>query len=122
MRIVHIVGGAILLLLSGFVPPAASAQAQAQAPAIQLDRDAGAWKTWIIPSGKEFRVPPPPDRGVTEKEAVEVSKLAAMRDNSALDTIAYWDTGAPSYRWSELATAGYLKQGPPWHQTAPARA
>src|SRR5947207_12185333 len=109
MRIVHIVGGAILLLLSGFVPPAASAQAQAQAPApaIQLDRDAGTWKTWVIPSGKEFRVPPPPDRSATAKEAAEVARLAAARDKAALDTIAYWGTGAPSYRRSELATAEY---------------
>jgi len=42
------------------------------------DRDSGAWKTWIIPSGKEFRVPLLNDRGATEKEAVEVSKLAAL--------------------------------------------
>ena len=118
MRIVHIVGGAILLLLSGFVPPAASAQAQAQAPAIQLDRDAGTWKTWVIPSGKEFRVPPPPDRGATAKEAAEVARLAAARDKAALDTVAYWGTGAPSYRWSELATAEYLKNGSPWQLAA----
>ena len=103
MRIVHLTVGTILLLLSGFVPPPASAQAQA--PAIQLDRDAGTWKTWVIPSGKEFRVPPPPDRGTTAKEAAEVARLAAARDKAALDTIAYWATGAPSYRWSELATA-----------------
>ena len=45
MRIVHIVGGAILLLLGGLMSVPAAAQSQAQAPAIQLDRDAGTWKT-----------------------------------------------------------------------------
>jgi membrane-associated phospholipid phosphatase len=101
MRIVHIGCAAIFLLLSGVI--AASAE-QAMAP----DRDAGTWKTWVISSGKDFRVPPPPDRGATEKEAVEVAKLTAPRDQAALDQIAYWDTGAPSYRWSELATTEYM--------------
>src|SRR5262245_49123331 len=104
MRIVHIGCAAILLLLSGVI--AASAE-QAMAP----DRDAGTWKTWVISSGKDFRVPPPPDRDATEKEAVEVAKLTASRDQAALDQIAYWDTGAPSYRWSELATTEYMKGG-----------
>jgi membrane-associated phospholipid phosphatase len=78
------------------------------------DRDAGAWKTWVIPSGKQLRVPPPPDRAATEKEAAELAKLASSRDQASLDKIAYWDTGAPSYRWSELAVAEYLKNGANW--------
>jgi PAP2 superfamily protein len=102
---------AIIFVLARVVSPASAGDIAAP------DRDAGAWKTWIISSGKEFRVPPP-DRDATEKEAVEVAKLAAARDKAALDTIAYWDTGAPSYRWSELATAEYLKKGSPWHLAA----
>jgi hypothetical protein len=30
-----------------------------------------------------------------------------QRDASALDQISFWDTGAPSYRWNELAIAKY---------------
>ena len=108
MRIVHIGCGAMFLLLSGVI--AASGAEQATAP----DRDAGTWKTWVISSGKDFRVPPPPDRGATEKEAVEVAKLAASRDKATLAQISYWDTGAPSYRWSELATTEYMKGGVNW--------
>src|SRR5438067_12617994 len=95
IRIAHMIAGAILMLLAGSLPVQAADTAAS-------DRDAGAWKTWVIASGKQFRVPPPPDRGATKKEAVEVGKLAATRDQDALDKIAYWDTGAPSYRWSEL--------------------
>src|ERR671926_513339 len=108
MRVIHIAFGTIFLLLSDVIP----APGAEQAP--DLDRDAGNWKTWLISSGKDFRVPPPPDRGATEKEAPEVSKLAAARDKAALDKIAFWDTGAPSYRWSELAVAEYMKGGANW--------
>jgi membrane-associated phospholipid phosphatase len=107
MRIVHIGCGAIFLLFSSVI---AAPKAEQMAP----DPDAGTWKTWVIPSGKEFRVPPPPDSSATEKEAAEEAKLASSRDKAALDQIAYWDTGAPSYRWSELATTEYMKGGANW--------
>ena len=108
-RVIALIVAALVMLVLVGARPALTAD-QPAAP----DRDAGTWKTWLISSGKDFRAPPPPDRGATEKEAVEVSKLAAARDKAALDKIAYWDTGAPSYRWSELATAEYLKNGQPW--------
>ena len=73
MRIVHIGCGAMFLLLSGVIAAPGAEQATA------LDRGAGTWKTWVISSGKDFRVPPPPDRGATEKEAVEVRYGAVWR-------------------------------------------
>ena len=33
-----------------------------------VEPKAGTWKTWIISSGKDFRVPPPPDAGTTAGE------------------------------------------------------
>src|ERR1017187_2725828 len=33
-----------------------------------IEPQAGTWKTWIISSGKDFRVPPPPDAGTTAGE------------------------------------------------------
>jgi hypothetical protein len=58
----------IMLLLSGFMPAPAAEQA---AP----DVDAGNWKPWVIPSGKQFRVPPPPDHAATEREVVDLAGL-----------------------------------------------
>src|SRR5213079_3019883 len=49
---------------------------------------------------------------------IAVRLRAAARHKAALDTVAYWATGAPSYRWSELATAEYLKNGSPWQLAA----
>ena len=76
-----------------------------------VEPKAGTWKTWVIPSGEEFHTPPPPDQAATQKELQEVAKMAADRDQAVLDSIAYWDTGSPSYRWSEVAIAEHLKRG-----------
>src|SRR2546423_15600738 len=38
----------------------------------------------------------PPDRGATAKEAAEVARLAAARDQAGVGTVAYWGTGPPS--------------------------
>ena len=35
--------------------------ARAQDTTGQVEPNAGSWKTWAISSGKDFRVPPPPD-------------------------------------------------------------
>jgi membrane-associated phospholipid phosphatase len=98
---------AAMLLVVGMLP----AQAEQAGPA---GPQAGTWKTWVIDSGPQFRVPPPPDRAVTEKELGELAQIAAARDRAALDRVAYWDTGAPSYRWSEIAVAEHLKNGSNW--------
>lgn len=79
-----------------------------------IEPQAGTWKTWVIASGAEYRVPPPPDSAATEKELSALAQLAAARDRATLDRIAYWDTGSPSYRWSEIAVAEHLKNGLPW--------
>jgi PAP2 superfamily protein len=79
-----------------------------------IEPQAGTWKTWVIASGPALRVGPPPDQAATAKELDELAKLAATRDQAALDRIAYWDTGSPSYRWSEISVAEHLKAGVPW--------
>jgi hypothetical protein len=37
--------------------------------------------------------------------------MAAERDAAALDQVSYWDSGAPGYRWNEIAVAQGLKDG-----------
>src|SRR5215831_15335099 len=98
---------AVMLLVAGMLP----AQAEQAGPA---GPQVGTWKTWVIDSGPQFRVPPPPDRAASEKELGELAQIAAARDRAALDRVAYWDTGAPSYRWSEIAVAEHLKNGSNW--------
>ena len=103
----RVASGTVLVLVAGIL--AAQAQ-QRQA----IEPHAGTWKTWVIGSGSQFRVPPPPDRNATQKELDVLEHAAAERDHTALDLVAYWDTGSPSYRWSEIAVAEHLKNGIGW--------
>jgi membrane-associated phospholipid phosphatase len=107
----RIIVRAFIILIAGLL------HAHAQKMASTEPR-AGSWKTWVIASGEQFRVPPPPDRAATDKELDDLQRLAATRDRAALDRVAYWDTGSPSYRWSEIAVAEHLKAGIPWQLAA----
>ena len=68
-----------------------------------LEPGAGGWRTWVLASGSELRPPPPPGEATARAELAELRALAARRDAAALDEVAYWDAGAPGYRWNELA-------------------
>jgi membrane-associated phospholipid phosphatase len=94
----------ILALLGLPVLPAWAGRAATTGPlvAAQVEPGAGAWPTWIIASGAQLRLPPPPDRAATQAEMAELETLAAQRDASALDRVNYWDAGAPAYRWNDL--------------------
>jgi membrane-associated phospholipid phosphatase len=96
----------VLLLVVGPLPLAGQTAA--------VEPQAGTWKTWVIASGPQLRVPPPPGRAASEKELGELTQMAATRDRTAIDRVAYWDTGSPSYRWSEIAVTEYLKNGSGW--------
>ena len=78
----------------------------------QTEPNAGTWKTWVI-SGQQFRVPSPPDSAATDKELTELVGLVTKRDQTSLAQIAYWDTGSPSYRWSEIALTDITKRNMP---------
>lgn len=67
-----------------------------------VDQGAGAWRTWVLGSGKDLRVPPPPDSQATAAELQQVRGLAGQRDAAALERIRYWDFWSPSHRWNDL--------------------
>jgi membrane-associated phospholipid phosphatase len=77
-----------------------------------LEPGAGKWKTWVISSGKDYRVPPPPGRGETQAELRQVEDLVRHNDAAARAQIAYWDAGAPGYRWLEMISAKVLAGQP----------
>jgi membrane-associated phospholipid phosphatase len=74
-----------------------------------IEPQAGAWKTFVISSGSELRAPRPPDAAASVEEIGRLKEFAKERDPAALDLIAYWDTGAPSYRWNEIAVSEALR-------------
>ena len=67
-----------------------------------VEPDAGNWRTWVISSGRDYRVPPPPSPSETQAELRSLAELVGQNDEEARRQIAYWDAGAPAYRWMEL--------------------
>lgn len=65
-----------------------------------IEPDAGTWKTWVIPSGKDFRVPPPPDTSAADLK--QLRDIIAKNDAQAAARITFWDAGSPGYRWIDL--------------------
>ena len=86
----------LCLLLAGCIP----------APiAPPVEPNAGQWQTWVVTDVAAVRPAAPPDQAATQAELKEVQAAVASRDEAALQQIAYWDSGAPSYRWIEIAFA-----------------
>ena len=53
-----------------------------------VEPKAGTWKTWIISSGKDFRVPPPPDAGTTAGELRWLHDAVAEPNPSIADSVS----------------------------------
>lgn len=65
----------------------------------QVEPDAGNWKTWFITSGKDYRLPAPSSY---KNEIAEVLSIQQNLDAATKQQIAYWNAGAPGYRWQEM--------------------
>lgn len=67
----------------------------------QVEPDAGRWKTWFITSGKTYRLPPPPAQ---KEEIAQVVSAQRSLDANGMQQIAYWNAGAPGYRWYSMVS------------------
>lgn len=74
--------------------------------------EAAQWETWVLSSADELRPSAPPNSAATTAELAELKGIVAVNDAAAEAAVAYWDAGAPTYRWLEFALAEYGK-GPP---------
>ena len=68
----------------------------------QVEPNAGSWKTWIISSGRDHGVPPPPNAEETKAELAWLRDFSAPTSPEIQQQVAYWDAGAPAYRWLEI--------------------
>jgi PAP2 superfamily len=73
---------------------------QSRSPGIEPG--AGSWRTWVLGSGRDLRLAPPPGAQETAAELQQVRTLAGQRDAAALERIRYWDFWSPSHRWNEI--------------------
>jgi membrane-associated phospholipid phosphatase len=77
----------------------------------QVEPTAGRWKTWILTSGREFRLPAPPDAAATAIELQWVKECASARNDASLAQVHFWDAGAPGYRWMQLTEQLAVSEG-----------
>src|SRR5438477_1908901 len=77
-----------------------------------IEPKAGTWKTWIISSAKDFRVPPPPDAGTTAGELRWLRDAVAEPNPYVTASVSFWNAGAPAYQWMELISNRVLTGAP----------
>ena len=77
-----------------------------------VEPGAGNWRTWVISSGEDYRVAPPPGAAETQAELRSLVELVGQNDEEARRQIAYWAAGAPAYRWMELVNNRLLAGTP----------
>jgi hypothetical protein len=70
----------------------------------QIEPQAGTWKTWVLASGRELRLPAPPDAGRTANELQWLRGFMSQNNQQSIDQIKFWDAGAPPYRWIEIVS------------------
>ena len=94
-----------LLVVFTFAAVTLPLAAQADGP---IEPNAGLWRTWVISSGRDYRVPPPPGSAETHAELRALARLISHNDAQAQQQIAFWDAGSPAYRWIDLLNARTL--------------
>jgi membrane-associated phospholipid phosphatase len=94
-------------LLGGTHLPGKVSAAPPQAD--QVEPEAGTWQTWVLESGSQLRLAAPPDKKATKEEIEALKALMDSRDETALNQIAFWNTGPAAYRWNEMAVNEALK-------------
>lgn len=94
--------------LSIGVPPAYAQGAEN--PGISA-AEIGRWKTWVLSTGSQLRLPPPPDEAATRIELEELRGMIASRDPALRDRVLWWDAVAPAYRWNQIAREEIIKAG-----------
>jgi hypothetical protein len=67
-----------------------------------IEPQAGSWKTFVISSGRDFRVPPPPGEAETRAELAWVKAASTDPDPQIEPQVRFWDAGAPAYRWIDM--------------------
>ncbi len=67
----------------------------------QVEPKAGQWKTWVLSSRNQLRLPAPPT--ATADKFRSIHDYLATPNSVALEQIAFWDAGSPTFRWIQIA-------------------
>jgi len=90
-------------LALGLLPVSAPERALADVDSRPLEPQAGSWRTYVLSSGAEIPVPPPPGNGslATAAELQELLTLQAQRTPAILAAINFWNDSPAFKRWTE---------------------
>ena len=91
-----------VVLLSLVTACATNVPSQDPSSSAVVDVNAGEWRTWVLASGRELRLQPPPDAAATSIELEQLRALASQRDPRVQQSIRFWDFWSPSSRWNEM--------------------
>jgi hypothetical protein len=93
-----------LALIVGCIATGCSPSSETRAEGgIGAEPKAGTWKTWVLSSSSEIRVPPPPTDGSPEAQAElgEVRDLAAKRTPEAIAAAHHWGDYPVTEPWTK---------------------
>jgi membrane-associated phospholipid phosphatase len=102
----------ILSIAMAFTAIVAMAQTSVKPVTVTAGYEAANWKTWLLDNPQQITIEAPPAAGQSKNELQFIknamAKLDAGPDNKVgrekkLAEIKYWDAGAPSYRWNQVA-------------------
>jgi hypothetical protein len=65
--------------------------------------EAANWKTWLLDNPQEMTVTAPPTAVQSKAELQLIKQSTGNLDEKKLAEIKYWNAGAPSYRWNQIA-------------------
>ena len=65
--------------------------------------EAANWKTMLLDSTQKITIAAPPDAAKSKAELQIIKQEMSKLDEKKLTEIKYWDAGAPSYRWNQIA-------------------
>ncbi|MDB5252963.1 MAG: PA-phosphatase [Flaviaesturariibacter sp.] len=68
----------------------------------QANEAAAHWKTWLLDDETSIVIGAPPTATQTRAELSSLRKGRQQLDAKRKTAIAYWDAGAPAYRWNQV--------------------
>ncbi len=65
--------------------------------------EAANWKVWLLDNPQQITIVAPPDAAQTKTELQLIKQQMNKLSEKKLAALKYWDAGAPSYRWNQIA-------------------
>ena len=67
--------------------------------------EAANWKTWLLDNPQKISIAAPLTAAQSKAELQLVKERLKKLDEKKMGEIKYWDAGAPSYRWNQIASS-----------------